>query len=83
MLLEHEKVVKTLDRVTGLSTDVRNVCRPFVSTVSLRLSFADGTRSDPSRRSSHLSSTSCPFRNWWTASSAKSRVPDGVYRTPS
>jgi len=31
MLLEHEKVVRTLDRLCGLTTDVRTVYRPFVS----------------------------------------------------
>jgi hypothetical protein len=31
MLLEHEKVVRYLDRLCGLTTDVRNLYRPFVS----------------------------------------------------
>lgn len=31
MLLDHERVARTLDRLCDLTTDVRNLYRPFVS----------------------------------------------------
>ncbi|RSH91480.1 hypothetical protein EHS25_009779 [Saitozyma podzolica] len=34
MLLEHEKVVRYLDRLCGLTTDVRNLYRPFIVPIS-------------------------------------------------
>ena len=30
MLLEHDKIGRALDRLCGLTTDVRNLYRPFV-----------------------------------------------------
>jgi len=30
-LLEHAKIQKALDRLSGLTTDVRNLYKPFVS----------------------------------------------------
>ena len=32
-LLEHSKIKKALDRLSGLTTDVRNVYKPFVSSL--------------------------------------------------
>ncbi|GFZ51043.1 hypothetical protein JCM24511_08801 [Saitozyma sp. JCM 24511] len=34
MLLEHEKVVRYLDRLCGLTTDIRNLYRPFIVPIS-------------------------------------------------